>query len=296
MLWLCCRYFVSLSDTSLLLLMLCFCYWCLASVLYIAIAMGATFRIRNKQFRVDPRLYIAIGMRATFRIRNKQFWRSRQRFGSMFLSGKMLFALRGKCSLTFPLSAEKVPFISVRKVRSLESDSIKPLWTQNRHWWLPMILISMNHDFETLISSGEHQRSRASLAWFMAGSLHYLFVQVSVFVCFDPPLDLTNISILVSEESVVTTLQRLLARNIMIFLMYAQFHRLKSKVTSFWTSALNSSRTATIANMRDYSRDRFVLMDQIHKIGEPQLPFPHTQSFNPGIFQFIRLKFEKTPC
>jgi hypothetical protein len=56
---------------------------------------------------------------------------------------------------------------------------------------------------------------------FRAGSLHYLFVQVSVFVRFDPPLVVTNISIVIYEESVVTAIQRLPATNIVIFLTRA---------------------------------------------------------------------------
>jgi hypothetical protein len=98
------------------------------------------------------------------------------------------------------------------------------------------------------------------------GSLHYLFVEVFVFVRFNPPLDLIDISIFISEWSVVTFLHGLAATDITIFLPCAQFHRLKSKVTLFRTSAFHFSQTAAIANMRDDSCDRFVLMDQIHKI------------------------------
>jgi hypothetical protein len=48
--------------------------------------------------------------------------------------------------------------------------------------------------------------------------------------------------------------------------------------------------------MRDYSDDRFVLMDQIHKIAESQFSFPHIRSFNPEIVQFIRSEFERKCC
>jgi hypothetical protein len=71
---------------------------------------------------------------------------------------------------------------------------------------------------------------------------------------------------------------------------------LKSKVTSLCTSAFNSSQIAAIANMRDDSDDRFVLMDQIHKITELQFSFPHIRPFNTKIIQFIWSEFEWTPC
>jgi hypothetical protein len=74
-----------------------------------------------------------------------------------------------------------------------------------------------------------------------AGSLHYLFVQVSLFVRFHPPLDLTNVSISIHEESFVTSLQRLPAMDITIFLMDPQFSQLTSKFMSFWTSVFKFS-------------------------------------------------------
>jgi hypothetical protein len=133
-------------------------------------------------------------------------------------------------------------------------------------------------------------------ARFRGGSLDYFFVQVSVFLHFDPPLDLTNLSILISEESVVPALPRLPATDIPILLTRAQFHRLQTRVASFGTSAFNSSQTPAIANLRDDSRSRFVLMDHIHKGPGPQFPFPDMRSLNPEIIEFIRLQFEQPPC
>jgi hypothetical protein len=72
-------------------------------------------------------------------------------------------------------------------------------------------------------------------------------------------------------------LERLRATRITIILTRTQFYRSISKVASFWTSAFNCSWLPVVANMRKYSRNRFVLMDEIGRMSDPRFTFPHMQ-------------------
>jgi hypothetical protein len=65
------------------------------------------------------------------------------------------------------------------------------------------------------------------------GSLNYLLVQLRDFVRLRARLDLTNIKILIYDESAVAGIERLEARQITLLLTRAQFIRLKIRVGPF---------------------------------------------------------------
>jgi hypothetical protein len=95
---------------------------------------------------------------------------------------------------------------------------------------------------------------RRQLANAISCSLNYLLVRLRDYVRLRFRLNLANIKILIYEESAVTGIEGLYARQITLFHTRAQFIRLKTRVGPFWTAAFNSSQSPAFTNVRKYSR------------------------------------------
>jgi hypothetical protein len=144
--------------------------------------------------------------------------------------------------------------------------------------------LSTSHVLGTIARTCEDSWQRL-----IKGSLNRLLVQFRDFVRVGSRLDLVNIKILIFDESAVTGIEGLNARQITLFLTRAQFIRPKTSVDPFWTGAFHSSQSPAFTNIRKYSRHRFVLMDWIREIVVPQFSFPDMRSSpNSRIVTFIR--------
>jgi hypothetical protein len=137
---------------------------------------------------------------------------------------------------------------------------------------------------------------RENWYWLGNGPVNYSLVQFRDCIPLCSQLNLRDVRIFTYDELVITRLEALDASQIVIFLIRVQSRRLKTTVGSFGTTAFDSWQSLAFANMREYTRNRFVLMDRIRQIAEPVFPFPDMRSSDSRIIAFIRSEFKLVPC